>query len=113
MVAARSEDEWEAATAAEDRHLVDLVSTAMTDPNLHTDTRMRLGRDLRRVLRDAPRTHHARTEEEPDDDAPIRLEPPPTRLLEAALIDPNLHTDARMRLHREIPAMVRRARMQT
>jgi hypothetical protein len=28
-------------------------------------------------------------------------------LLRAVLVDPNLHTDARMRLYREIPEMVR------
>jgi hypothetical protein len=32
-----------------------------------------------------------------------------TGLLAAVLVDPNLHTDTRMRLHREIPALLRAA----
>jgi hypothetical protein len=42
---------------AEDRHLVDLVSTALTDPNLHTDMCMCLRREIPELVR----ATHSRT----------------------------------------------------
>jgi hypothetical protein len=71
--------------------LVDLVDSVLVDPNLHTDTRMRLHREIGELLR----AKHG-------DHLPA--------LLHSVLVDPNLHTDLRMRLHREISEMVRGAR---
>ena len=95
---------------AEDGKLVDLVRAAFVDPNLHTDTRMHIAHRITEVLR---RTHedlygpegrerHERTAAEHDHQVP--------RMLEAVLVDPNLRTDLRMRLHREIEEILRTTR---
>ena len=96
--------------SAEDGELVDLVSTALVDPNLHTDTRMRMSHQITELLRGAHedlygadgRERHERTAAKHDHQVP--------EMLEAVLVDPNLHTDLRMRLHREIEDILSRAR---
>ena len=35
----------------EDKQLVDLVTSVLVDPNIHTDTRMRLFEEISRLLR--------------------------------------------------------------
>lgn len=86
----------------EDRRLVDLVGRVLVDPNLHTDLRLRLHREIMELL-DATREDSARTARGESADAPTRIHPDdPARLLETVLVDPNLHTDLRLRLHREI-----------
>ena len=95
---------------AEDGKLVDLVTAALVDPTLHTDTRMRISHQITRLLRRAHedlygpegRERHERTAAEHDHQVP--------RMLHAVLVDPNLHTDLRMRLHREIEGILRTAR---
>lgn len=86
----------------EDRELVDLLTAVLVDPNLHTDRRMRLHQQVSAILRAARRDldgdstsefHQPRLE--------VQADPLPD-LLTAVLIDPNLYTDLRMRLHREI-----------
>jgi len=83
-----------------DHQLVDLVRTALVDPNIHTDTRMQICNQIVELLRThgsassaAPRPHAAphrfAYEQLPD-------------VLESVLTDPNLHTDTRARLHWEI-----------
>lgn len=93
--------------AGDDRQLVDLVTAVDVDPNLHTDLRMRLHREITALLRAtredqyglAGREVHQRALEAHSDHLPD--------LLTAVLVDPNLHTDMRMRLHREIPELLR------
>jgi hypothetical protein len=93
----------------EDVELVDLVAAALVDPNLHTDMRMRIANEITELLRAAHndlygpdgREAHERTAVEHDHQVP--------KMLEAVLVDPNLHTDLRMRLHREIQELLRRA----
>ena len=93
----------------EDHQLVDLVSAVLVDPNLHTDLRMRLHEEISRLLRTAHERSHvvtahaARHGQVP---APGRHLPD---LVQAVLSDPNLHTEMRMRLHQEIPEIVRAA----
>ena len=90
----------------EDGHLVDLVATALVDPNLHTDVRMRLQREITELLRDTDRDlqtfmpHEQR--ERPDKGHSDHL----PDFLTAVLVDPMLHTDTRMRLHRQITEML-------
>jgi hypothetical protein len=97
--------------SAGDGKLVDVVSAALVDPNLHTDTRMRMSHQITELLRG---THedlygagglerHERTAAEHDHQVP--------KMLEAVLVDPNLHTDLRMRLHREIEEIISSARL--
>lgn len=96
--------------SAEDGELVDLVSAALVDPNLHTDTRMRIANEITELLRGTHgdlygpdgRERHERTAAEHDHQVP--------KMLEAVLVDPNLRTDLRMRLHREIEGILSSAR---
>jgi hypothetical protein len=91
---------------AEDAKLVDLLTAVLVDPTVHTDLRMRLHRQITSVLRRIQRDLygrsgaevHARAVETPGG-LPV--------LLEAVLVDPNLHSDLRIRLHREIRAILR------
>jgi hypothetical protein len=88
----------------DDRDLVDLLTAVLVDPNLHTDRRMRLHRQVSAILRAAQDDLYedARVYQDapegPDDQLPD--------LLTAVLVDPNLYTDLRMRLHREIRAVL-------
>jgi len=87
---------------SDDQHLVDLLATVLMDPNLHTDTRMRLHREIAEILHAAHEDLHGRGGHEAHQRA---LEKHSGRLpdvLTSVLVDPNLHTDTRMRLHREI-----------
>jgi hypothetical protein len=96
--------------SGEDGELVDLVSAALVDPNLHTETRMHISNQITELLRGTHkdlygadgRERHERTAAEHDHHVP--------KMLEAVLIDPNLHTDLRMRLHREIAGILSSAR---
>ena len=95
---------------SEDGTLVDLVTAALVDPNLHTDTRMHIANEITELLRATHqdlygpdgREAHERTAAQHDHQVP--------RMLEAVLVDPNLRTDLRMRLHREITEILRAAR---
>src|ERR1035437_6234118 len=93
----------------EDGQLVDLVNSVLVDPNLHTDLRMRLHREITDLLRPTHedlfgppgREAHQQTLDAHGEHLPS--------LLTAVLMDPNLHTDLRMRLHREISDLLRNA----
>ena len=86
----------------EDQKLVDLLGDVLVDPNLHTDTRLRLHQEIEEILRGAhvdmhgPAGHevHARALETHAGRLPD--------LLATVLVDPNLHTDTHMRLHEQI-----------
>ena len=86
----------------DDQKLVDLLGDVVVDPNLHTDTRLRLYQEIAEILRGAQvDLHgpagdqvHARALEAHDGRLPD--------LLATVLVDPNLHTDTRMRLHEQI-----------
>ena len=85
-----------------DQRLVDLWQDVLVDPNLHTDTRLRLHQEIGEILRGAqvdlhgPAGHevHARALETHGGRLPD--------LLATVLVDPNLHTDTRLRLHEQI-----------
>ena len=102
----------------EDKQLVDLVTAVLVDPNIHTDTRMRLDQQITEIIRSADddayrrarRVAHARAQaphpthkghESYVHDAP--------EVLSSVLVDPNLHTDMRMRIHQEISEILREA----
>jgi hypothetical protein len=93
----------------EDHHLVDLVMDVLVDPTLHTDTRMRLQEEITRLLHtthaEIPHIHQGRPTS-----PPAQHEHDPAGLLTSVLVDPNLHTDLRLRLHREIANAVNRTR---
>jgi ribosome maturation protein Sdo1 len=91
----------------EDRELVDLVEAVLVDPNVHTDLRMHLAQEITELLRTAhehaygPRgvEVHERALEAHGGHVP--------GVLAEVLVDPNLHTDVRMRVHREISEILR------
>lgn len=97
--------------SGEDRQLVDLVAAALVDPNLHTDLRLRLHREITELLRNAhadlhgPAAAHAAGPQPLAEAAPAGDQLP--KLLERLLVDPNLHTELRLHLHREIGELVR------
>jgi len=105
----------------EDKQLVDLVTAVLVDPNLHTDTRMRLDQEITEILRSADADLYHRKSRElraradshhPSDTAPAPEEPyvdAAPDVLTSVLVDPNLHTDARMRIHNEIAEILRSA----
>jgi hypothetical protein len=86
----------------EDQKLVDLLGDVLVDPNLHTDTRLRLYQEIAEILRRAHVDRHGPAGNEVHARA---LEAHGGRLpdlLATVLVDPNLHTDTRMRLHEQI-----------
>jgi len=93
-----------------DAHLVDLVASALVDPNLHTDTRMRLYHQLTELIQSAHEGLHgaaagaAPTGSQTPEDGQL------PKMLQAVLVDPNLPTDERMRLHRRISEVIQNAR---
>ena len=94
----------------EDQKLVDLLQDVLVDPNLHTDTRLRLHQEIAEILREAHvdlhgpagRDVHARALEAHGGRLPD--------LLATVLVDPSLHTDTRMRLHEQIARILDSAR---
>ena len=101
---------------AEDKQFVDLVAAALVDPNVHTDVRMRLCEEITEILRYAHHDRHPRaTTDSRRRQVPTHTQPPPTAadgvadLLAEVLVDPNLHTDTRMRLHEQITRVIRDA----
>lgn len=92
---------------AADGQLVDLVATALVDPNLHADARMHLASELAALVDDAQTDLHVTAihqAQRPPQDGGLAT------ILAALLVDPNLHTDLRMRLHEQIPKLIAAAR---
>ena len=101
-----------------DIHLLDVVSAALIDPNLHTDARLRLHGELTELIESArqgltgPSISEAPTlsPEPPDGELEQVLAARElTEVLSAVLVDPSLHTDTRLRLHEQIPELIRAA----
>jgi hypothetical protein len=83
---------------AEDGQLVDLVHRALTNPDVHTDLRLRLSNEIASLLADGG--DHIR-------ERAAAAEPHEmSHLLREVLADPNVHTDLRMRLHNDIPRLL-------
>ena len=94
----------------DDGHLVDQVTAALVDPNLHTDTRMRLRREISDVLRDAHEELHGPKGAEAHEQLVEAHDHQLQKVLREVLVDPELPTALRTRLHREIPEILRAAR---
>ncbi|HUA48813.1 MAG TPA: hypothetical protein VMA77_26505 [Solirubrobacteraceae bacterium] len=93
----------------EDRQLVDLLASVLVDPNLHTDARLRLHDEIETILRGAHDDIHGAAGR---DRYRRALETHGGRfpeVLESVLVDPNLHTDSRLRLHDQIAEILANA----
>ena len=95
---------------SEDGTLVDLVTAALVDPNLHTDTRMRISNEITELLRATHEDQYGPDGREAHERMAAQHDHQVSSMLEAVLVDPNLRTDLRMRLHREITEILRAAR---
>jgi hypothetical protein len=102
----------------EDRQLVDLVTAVLVDPNIHTDARMRLDQQITEILRSADgdvyrrssREVHARAQaSHPTHKRHETYAHGTPAVLSSVLVDPNLHTDTRMRIHQEISEILAEA----
>jgi uncharacterized protein (UPF0147 family) len=103
---------------AADRELIDLVTSALVDPNVHTDVRMRLYEQITEIVRNEhpdPHGHAVAAGRRPPvspGEQPLRLHSDRVRdLLTEVLVDPNIHTDTRLRLHDEISRLLRDAKI--
>jgi hypothetical protein len=103
-------DEQKSTLHVDDEHgqLVEFLDSVLVDPNVHTDTRMRLHQEIEALLCGAnrdlcPDTSATRSEWTPE----TAIEHLP-ELVGSVLVDPNIHTDARMQLHREIRELLER-----
>jgi hypothetical protein len=94
----------------DDRELVDLATAALVDPTLHTDVRLRLHREITELLQAVREDARAPVRRPAHASAREPRREHPLDLLAAVLVDPNVHTDLRMRLHREIREILRAAR---
>jgi len=95
----------------EDKQLVDLVSAVLVDPNLHTDARMRLDQEITHILHSADAELYRRSRREVDaareaHEGHVTHVHRAPEVLASVLVDPNLHTDLRMRIHREITEII-------
>ena len=97
-----------ATISGKDGQLVDLVSAALEDPELSTDRRMRLHKEIASVLRKAHQDVHGDAGREAHDQL-AREHERVDRLLHAVMVDPDLHTDLRMRLIHDIPKVTEAA----
>ncbi len=96
--------------AAEDHRIVDLVATALVDPNLHTDTRMRLHEQIIELVHDAHEDAYGPSGHETHEERLAEHDHHLPKVLESVLVDPNLTTDRRMRLHEEIAELLQKRR---
>jgi hypothetical protein len=95
-------------SSPDEGQLVSLVTGVLVDPNLHTDVRMRLQRELAEILRSAQEETYGRSAPPGEQQLRAHRDDLPS-LLQSVLVDPNLHTATRMRLHRKIGQMLQSA----
>src|SRR5581483_9140355 len=99
-------EQHESQKVDEDRQLVRLVNNVLVDPNLHTDQRLRLAHEITGVLRAAHEAVYGPEGSEAQRRAHETRDNHVPSLVEATLVDPNLHTDTRMHLHQQISAIL-------
>ncbi len=101
----------------DDRELVALVTTVLTDSSLKEELRLKIHHEIEDLLRDTHGDVYSAAVLEVRGEVPhhgghpalLDHDPEVARLLEAMLVDPTLHTDTRMRLYQEIPQLVESA----
>ena len=86
--------------------VVDELSAVLVDPNLHTDMRMHLQREIRQLLRATHEEAHGAAGSATHESALAAHGEHLPDLVTAVLTDPNVHSEMRMRICREIPALL-------
>lgn len=94
----------------EEGKVVGELQAVLVDPNLHTDMQMRLQRDIKDLLRTTHEEAHGPAGAAAHESALAAHGGHLPDLVTAVLTDPNVHSDLRMRICREIPELVGAAR---
>ncbi len=94
----------------EEGRVVDELQSVLVDPNLHTDMQMRLQQEVKDLLRATHEEAHGPTGAAVHDSALVTHGDHLPDLVTAVLTDPNVHSELRLRICREIPELVSAAR---
>jgi hypothetical protein len=94
----------------EEGEVVDELKAVLVDPSLHTDMRMRLQQEVRDLLRATHEEAHGPAGAAAHESALAAHGEHLPDLVSAVLTDPNVHSELRMRICREIPELVSAAR---
>ena len=94
----------------EEGKVADELAAVLVDPDLHTDMRMHLQREIKQLLRATHEEAHGSAGSTAHDSALAAHGEHLPDLVTAVLTDPNVHSDLRMRICREIPALLSAAR---
>ena len=90
--------------------VVDELAAVLADPNLHTDMQMRLQQEVKDLLRSTHEEAHGPAGPAVHESALATHGEHLPDLVTAVLTDPNVHSELRMRICREIPELVSAAR---
>jgi hypothetical protein len=92
------------AEGSEPHHeVVDQVASVLADPNVHTDQRMRLAQQIEQLLlATGSGGDHPGAPASGKPGQPGSEDEQLVAWLDAVLVDPDVHTDMRLRLHRDI-----------
>ena len=102
----KTEEHPSAQLSPEDGKVVDLVAAALVDPDLHTATRMRLHDQLLELVRATHHEVYGASGAEKHEQQLAAHEHHVPRVVESTLVDPDLPTERRMRLRREITELL-------
>jgi len=95
---------------ADEGRVVDELAAVLVDPGLHTDMRMRLQREIRQMLRATHEEAGGSTGSAAHESALAAHGEHLPDLVRAVLTDPNVHSELRMRICREMPVLLSAAR---
>jgi hypothetical protein len=91
-------------------NVVDELAAVLVDPDLHTDMRMHLQQEIRQLLRATHEEAHGSAGSAAHESALTAHGEHLPGLVTAVLTDPNVHSELRMRISREITALLSTAR---
>ena len=94
----------------EEGKVVDELAAVLVDPDLHTDMRMHLQQEIKQLLRATHEEAHGSAGSAAHESALAAHGEHLPGLVTAVLTDPNVHSELRMRISREITALLSTAR---
>jgi len=95
---------------SEEGKVVDELAAVLVDPDLHTDMRMHLQREIKQLLRTTHEEAHGSAGSAAHEGALAAHGEHLPDLVTAVLTDPNVHSELRMRIARELPVLLSAAR---